>query len=84
MSWKKDIEEIKKRESFALNHGGEESVRIQHEKGRKTLRERLDIILDKDTFDEVGKISGSPIYNDKGIIGRTTSGNFSTWVWKNK
>ena len=76
MSWKKDIEEIKKRESFALNHGGEESVRIQHEKGRKTLRERLDIILDKDTFDEVGKISGSPIYNNKGDLENFTPANF--------
>ncbi len=76
MSWEKDVKEIKKREKLALNQGGEESIRIQHEKGRKTLRERLNIILDKDSFDEIGKISGSSKYNDNGDLEDFVPGNF--------
>ena len=76
MSWDKEVKEIRKREDLSLNQGGEESVRIQHEKGRKTLRERLDIILDKDSFDEIGKISGSTIYNDNGELEDFTPANF--------
>ena len=64
MSWEKEIKEIKKREELALKQGGTKSINVQHSKGRKTLRERIDLILDKDSFDEIGKISGTPIYND--------------------
>ena len=53
MSWEKDVKEIKKRESLVLKQGGDESVDIQHKKGRKTIRERIDLILDKNTFDEI-------------------------------
>ncbi len=76
MSWEKDVNEIKKREKLTLNQGGDESVRLHHEKGRKTLRERLDIILDKDSFDEIGKISGSSEYNDDGDLENFTPANF--------
>jgi len=76
MSWEKDVKEIKKREQLALRQGGNESVRIHHEKGRKTLRERLDIILDKNSFNEVGKISGSGSYDDNGELEDFTPANF--------
>ena len=76
MSWKKDVDEIKEREKLALRQGGEESIKSQHDKGRKTLRERLSIILDKDSFDEIGKISGSGIYNDEGELEDFSPANF--------
>ncbi len=76
MSWEKDVKEIKKREKLALNQGGKDSVKIQHEKGRKTLRERLDIILDNNSFDEIGKISGSSEYNENGELENFTPANF--------
>ncbi len=76
MSWEKDVKEINKREEFVMNQGGSDSVRAHHKKGRKTLRERLDIILDKDSFDEVGKISGSSNYNDNGELESFTPANF--------
>ncbi len=76
MSWKKDADEIKKREKLALKQGGKDSIQNQHNKGRKTLRERLDIILDKDSFDEIGKIAGSANYNDNGELEDFTPANF--------
>ena len=58
MSWKKEIKEISLRKKLALSQGGKEAIDIQHAKGRLTLRERIDLILDKNSFEEVGKISG--------------------------
>jgi len=76
MPWEKDIKEIKKREKLSLQQGGKKSVKNQHKKGRKTLRERIDLILDKESFDEIGKISGSSIYNDKDELENFTPANF--------
>ncbi len=76
MSWEKDIKEIKKREKLSLKQGGEEAINKQHAKGRKTLRERIDFILDKDSFDEIGKISGSANLNDSGELEEFTPANF--------
>ena len=76
LSWEKDIKEIKKREKLSLNQGGKEAVNKQHAKGRKTLRERIDFILDKDSFDEIGKISGSANLNDRGELEEFTPANF--------
>ena len=53
MSWKKEISQIKLREKLAKQQGGSEAVKVQHDKGRLTLRERIDLLLDKDSFDEV-------------------------------
>ena len=76
MNWKKEVEEIKKRQKLSLNQGGELSVKLQHEKGRNTLRERIDLILDKNSFDEVGKIAGSPEFDEKDKLKNFTPANF--------
>ena len=76
MSWEKEIEEIRKREKLALRHGGKEAVNIQHAKGRNTLRERIDFILDKGSFNEVGKIAGSSTYDDDGNLADFSPANF--------
>ena len=76
MTWDKEVKKIKEREKLSLAQGGSESVKTQHKKGRKTLRERIDIILDKNSFDEVGKIAGSPEYNEAGELENFTPSNF--------
>ncbi len=76
MSWEKEIEEIRKREKLALRHGGKEAVNIQHAKGRNTLRERIDFILVKGSFNEVGKIAGSSTYDDDGNLADFSPANF--------
>ncbi len=59
MSWEKEIKRIKKREKNALKQGGSDAIKFQHKKGRKTIRERINYILDSNSFDEIGKIAGS-------------------------
>ena len=76
MSWKKEVEDIQKRKKLSLKQGGKDSISAQHAKGRKTLRERLDIILDKDSFQEIGKISGSAYYDDNDELEEFIPANF--------
>ena len=44
MTWKKEIEQIEARRSEALKMGGAEAVEKQHERGRLTIRERVDAL----------------------------------------
>ena len=47
--------ELKKRKEAALRGGGPERVAKQHEQGKLTARERLDLLLDPDTFEELDR-----------------------------
>ena len=48
------IEELRRRRAVAAAGGGEERVAAQHAKGKLTARERIDHLLDDDTFREMG------------------------------
>lgn len=45
----KQLDKLKKK---ALLGGGEERIKVQHEKGKLTARERIDLLLDKGSFRE--------------------------------
>lgn len=62
MSWRKDIEELRRREALAEEMGGEERVARQKGSGKLTARERVDALLDRDSFHETGKIAGRAAY----------------------
>src|SRR5439155_15283287 len=40
-----------------LAMGGEEKIAKQHERGKLTVRERIDLLFDKDTFVELGLLA---------------------------
>lgn len=40
----------------ALSGGGEDRIRKQHEKGKLTARERIDLLLDDQSFEEIGSL----------------------------
>jgi len=46
------IEELERRRQAARLGGGEKRIEAQHAKGKLTARERLDVLLDKDSFEE--------------------------------
>ncbi|MEK9785894.1 MAG: acyl-CoA carboxylase subunit beta [Gammaproteobacteria bacterium] len=46
------IEELERRRLAARLGGGEKRIEAQHAKGKLTARERLDVLLDKDSFEE--------------------------------
>jgi len=62
MSWRKDIEELRRREALAEQMGGEERVARQKSVGKLTARERVDALLDRNSFHETGKIAGRAAY----------------------
>jgi acetyl-CoA carboxylase carboxyltransferase component len=49
---KEESEKLKKLEAELKAGGGEQSIKKQHESGKLTARERLDLFFDKDTFQE--------------------------------
>jgi acetyl-CoA carboxylase carboxyltransferase component len=76
MSWDKHINEIKQRRIAAKAQGGKDAVARQHDKGRLTIRERIDALLDPHSFKEVGPIAGRGELNDDGSLASFTPGNF--------
>ena len=64
MSWEKEVAEIAQRKAFAKQLGGEAAIAKQHAQGKYTVRERIDLLLDKNTFHEIGALSGKATYGD--------------------
>lgn len=76
MTWEREVEELRKREELALLMGGEEKVARQRARGKLTVRQRIDMLLDKNTFHEIGKISGRTEYDDNGNLMAYMPANF--------
>src|SRR5256714_766836 len=55
MSPDERLEELRRRNRAADLGGGEERIRRQHKAGKKTARERLELLLDPDSFLEVDR-----------------------------
>lgn len=53
MSKEEKIEELKKKRKEAKKGGGEKRVKKQHDKGKLTARERIDLLLDNGSFEEL-------------------------------
>ncbi|MDA0339119.1 MAG: methylmalonyl-CoA carboxyltransferase, partial [Proteobacteria bacterium] len=68
MSWEPEVEEMRRRKALALKMGGEDKVAKQTGRGKLTVRERIDRLLDKDTFHEVGALAGKATYDDDGNL----------------
>src|SRR5690606_29158484 len=48
-----NIEELERRRAAARLGGGEKRIAAQHAKGKLTARERLDVLLDEGSFEEL-------------------------------
>src|SRR5262247_214532 len=55
MSSQESLDELRRRQAEAEVGGGEERIRRQHKAGKKTARERLDLLLDPGSFLEVDR-----------------------------
>jgi acetyl-CoA carboxylase carboxyltransferase component len=76
MSWKRELDELRRRESFADELGGPERVKRQHDGGRYTIRERVERLVDAGSFHEVGKIAGRARYDGQQDLVHLTPSNF--------
>src|SRR5215468_7934528 len=58
MSWKPESDEIERRRAAAREQGGADAVARQHARGRLTVRERIDALVDAGSFREHGEVAG--------------------------
>jgi acetyl-CoA carboxylase carboxyltransferase component len=68
MTWQPEIDELKRRREMAKQMGGDEGIARQHSRGRLTVRERIDSLLDRDSFREIETFAGRAEYDDKGEL----------------
>jgi acetyl-CoA carboxylase carboxyltransferase component len=64
MTWKAEVEEIKRRKELAEKMGGPEGIAVQHKRGKLTVRERFASFADPGSFREWAALSGRGIYED--------------------
>ena len=76
MTWEPELEELRRREAMARELGGVDKVQRQHDGGRLTVRERIDSLVDAESFHEIGAIAGKAEYGEDGSLARLTPSNF--------
>jgi methylmalonyl-CoA decarboxylase subunit alpha len=62
-------EDVHARREKAKLGGGEEKIALQHDRGKLTARERIDLLCDPGTFVEIG-IHGRPHFSQRRMEGK--------------
>src|SRR5260221_769452 len=75
MNWKPELDDLARREAFAREMGGVDKVKRQHDQGRLTVRERIDILVDQKSFHETGAVSGIGEYDENNELKHLTPAN---------
>lgn len=63
MVWQPEIDELNRRKKMAEQMGGAVGIDVQHKRGKLTIRERIDLLTDKDSFQEIGQLAGAATYD---------------------
>ena len=66
--WEKEVEEINYRKKVSYQLGGLKAIEKQHDQGKMTIRERIDALIDSDTFSEIGIMTGQARYDKSELI----------------
>ncbi len=76
MTWQPELDEARRREALAREMGGAEKVARHHAQGRLTVRERIEALLDPETFHEIGALAGAAAYDEAGRLAAFVPANF--------
>ena len=76
MSWKEEVEELKRRRELAKQQGGRAGIARQHARGRLSIRERIDALLDAGSFQEQGRATAIAEYEEDGTPSGFTPANY--------
>ena len=76
MSWENEVKELEHRRHLAKQQGGKDGIAKQHARGRLTIRERIDTLLDPNSFREHGRATASPVYDDHDEITEYAPANY--------
>ncbi len=72
MVWQPEIEEIKRRHQLAEQGSEPERIARQHSQGKLTVRERMALLVDPGSFQEIAKLAGRATYDDDGKLAEFT------------
>jgi acetyl-CoA carboxylase carboxyltransferase component len=76
------VEDLHARREKAKLGGGEEKIALQHERGKLTARERIDLLVDPGTFVEIG-IHGGPHFSQRAMEGKEAPADGVITGWGN-
>lgn len=65
MSWEGEVRELERRRRLARQQGGEAGIARQHARGRLTVRERIETLLDDGSFEEHGRATATAEYDEQ-------------------
>ncbi|MDP7067729.1 MAG: carboxyl transferase domain-containing protein, partial [Acidimicrobiales bacterium] len=68
MTWNREVKAIEERRQLAEGLGGAEAVNRQHEAGRLTARERIGLLVDEESWRELGTMTGTANYDENGQL----------------
>src|SRR5437763_44780 len=77
---KRLVEDLHSRRERAKLGGGPEKIALQHERGKLTARERIDLLVDPGTFVEIG-IHGGPHFSQRAMEGKEASADGVITGW---
>ena len=75
MSWESELEELKRRRELRKAMGGPEGIARQRKRGKLTVRERIELFSDPDSFREFQRLAGGGEYEGNDLVGFTPSGS---------
>jgi acetyl-CoA carboxylase carboxyltransferase component len=76
MSWQDEVDGIARRRELARTMGGEQAVARQHERGRLSIRERIDRVADAGSFYEQAPMAGHGQLGEDGELEAFTPANY--------
>lgn len=74
MSWQPEVDEIAQRRAWARENADAESMARYRAQGWKTVRERIELLADPGSFQEIGQLAGNAKYKDGKAVSATPSG----------
>jgi len=75
-TWQSDLETLRARQAMAEEMGGPDKVEKQKSRGKLTIRERINGLVDPGSFREIGKIAGRAEYDENGDLKAFMASNF--------
>ena len=75
MVWQPEVDELQRRHAMADAMGGPEGVARQRTRGKLMVRERLDMLVDPGSFQQMGKLAGHAQYDADGALTAFTPGS---------
>ena len=76
VSWQPELDDLARRQAAAAELGGAERVARHRDSGKRTVRERIDLLVDAESFREIGSASGFAEYNEAGELVEFSPANF--------